>query len=360
MASMNLPMVENILAQGTSLRTVIAHQYGEGRQALVDAGTLLRSSKQIVLTGMGVSYNVCLPLSNFLAERGVVAPVIETAELLYFQNQILTQGATVVLVSRSGESVEATKVLAMARERGANVVGVINTPGSTIASQSTQAIYVNSPPDHMASIQTYSGSMAVLLLLGAAFAEQLDSGIRNDLEKTAAALSRLVPEWLRFSGSWPGFFATGGPLYLLARGSSLTSALTGALLLEEVVKIPAIAMSAAQFRHGPVEVVNEQFHALVFGTQRTTVDLDRTLAERLLEMGAHVRSIGPDWRSSKVVSLCSWPDDIPERCVPLVDVVPMQIAAYETARWHGLTIGDLKFATPVTLSEQDFAVKQPA
>ena len=158
----------------------------------------------------------------------------------------------------------------------------------------------------------------------------------------------------------PGFFASSPPMYLLGRGASLASALTGALLLQEVVKIPAIGMSAAQFRHGPVEVVNEQFHAIVFGTQPKTVDLDRTLAGRLRDMGAHVRSIGPDWPASQVVSLCAWPEEIPERCVPLIDAVPMQIAAYETARWHGLTIGELKFATPVTLSEHDFASKQPA
>jgi glutamine---fructose-6-phosphate transaminase (isomerizing) len=236
----------------------------------------------------------------------------------------------------------------------------VNVPESTIASQSSRTLYVESPPDHMASIQTYSGSMAVLLLLGAAVAHGLDSGIRSDLERTADALSQWVPKWLRFSGSWPGFFAGNTPMYVLGRGASLASAFTGALLLQEVVKIPAIGMSVAQFRHGPVEVVDEKFHAIVFGTQPKTADLDRTLAERLQDMGAHVRSIGPEWPGSKVVSLCAWPQDIPARCVPLIDAVPMQIAAYETARWHGLTIGELKFATPVTLSEHDFAAKQPA
>ncbi len=356
--NMNLPMVDNILAQGDSLRAVVAHQYGAGRQALEHAAQLLRSSKQIVLSGMGASHNVCIPLSNLLAEQGILAPVIETAELLYFQRQMLSPDSTLVLVSRSGESVEATKVLNVARERGANVIGVVNTPTSTIASQATQAIYIESPPDHMAAIQTYGGSIAVLLLLGAAVAYGLDSGIRSDLERTADAISRWSSEWLRFSGSWPGFFAGNTPMYVLSRGASLTSAFTGALLLQEVVKIPAIGMSAAQFRHGPVEVVDEQFHAIVFGTQPKTAELDRTLAERLEDMGAHVRSIGPDWSASKVVSLCAWPEDIPERCVPLIDVVPMQIAAYETARWRGLTIGELKFATPVTLSERDFAVQQ--
>jgi glucosamine--fructose-6-phosphate aminotransferase (isomerizing) len=352
---MSLPMVENILAQGSSLEGVIAHQYGEGRQALVDASRLLRSSKQIVLSGMGVSYNVCLPLSNFFAQRGIMAPVIETAELLYFQSELLGPQTTLVLVSRSGESVEATKALALARERGANVIAVVNVPESTLAAHATQTILVNSAPDQLASIQTYSGSMAVLLLLGAAFDIELDGGVRAELERTAGILTRWSFEWLRFSGGWPGFFANAMPKYVLGRGASLSSALTGALLLQEVVKIPAMAMSSAQFRHGPVEVVDEQFHAIVFGTQRRTEPLDATLAARLADMGAKVRWIGPEQSSSKIVSLCEWPGGVPERFIPLVDVVPLQIVAYETARWHGLTIGDLKYATPVTLSEHDFA-----
>ena len=61
---MNLPMVENILAQGDSLRAVVAHQYRAERQALEHAAQLLRSSKQIVLSGMGASFNACIPLSQ--------------------------------------------------------------------------------------------------------------------------------------------------------------------------------------------------------------------------------------------------------------------------------------------------------
>jgi glucosamine--fructose-6-phosphate aminotransferase (isomerizing) len=352
---MNPPMVENILGQGNSLRGVAAHQYGEGRDALAEAGRILRASRQIVLSGMGVSYNVCLPLSNYFAGRGIVAPVIETAELLYFQNEVLREGTTLILVSRSGESVEATKALALARERGCPVIGVVNVEGSTIAREATHTLEMHSAADQLPSIQTYSGSIAVLLLLGAAFAEELDGPIRGDLETTAGLLSKWAADWMHFSGGWPGFFANNPPIYVLGRGNALPSALTGALLLQEVVKIPAIAMSSAQFRHGPVEVVDEQQHVIVFGTAAKTRELDEALAERLVDMGAHLRWIGPAPVSSKVQQLCEWPAHVPELFIPLLDAVPMQIAAYETARWHGLTIGDLKFATPVTLSEQEFA-----
>ena len=107
---MNPPMVENILSQARSLRAVMAHQYGEGRSALEEAAGLLRSSRHIILSGMGASLHACIPLQNYLATRGVSCSVIETSELLHFQSNVLTAETALVLVSRSGESVEAVEV----------------------------------------------------------------------------------------------------------------------------------------------------------------------------------------------------------------------------------------------------------
>jgi glutamine---fructose-6-phosphate transaminase (isomerizing) len=352
---MNATMVENILAQADSLRAVTKHQYGEGRPALLAAGELLRASKHIVLSGMGASLNACMPLASFFASRRVAAPVVETSELLHFQAGMLTAETTVILVSRSGESVEATKLLPILQERGCSVIGVVNVADSTLARQSTHAISINSLADELVAIQTYTGSLAALAILGAAYAEELDGSIKTDLEKTIALLAQWVPAWFRFSGSWPGFFAHGVPLYLLARGPSLASVHAGALLLQEIAKMPAIAMSSAQFRHGPVEVVNDRFRAIVFGSQRATGALDAALADKLVQMEGNVRWIGPPTNHPGVTPLCDWPTDVPERFVPLLEIIPMQMAAYHTAEWTGISAGKFKFATPITLSEQDFA-----
>lgn len=352
---MNASIVENILAQPDSLRAVVNHQYGDGRPAMLAAGELLRASKHIVLSGMGASLNACIPLANFFASRSVAAPVVETSELLHFQAGMLTAETTVVLVSRSGESVEATKLLPILQERGCNVIGVVNVADSTLAHQATHAIVIDSLADELVAIQTYTGSLAALAILGAAYAEDMDGGVKADLEKTIALLAQWVPAWFRFSGSWPGFFAHGVPLYLLGRGPSLASVHAGALLLQEIAKMPAIAMSSAQFRHGPVEVVNDRFRAVVFGSQRATAALDAALAERLVQMEGNVRWIGPATGHAEVVPLCDWPADIPDRFLPLCEIIPMQMAAYHTAEWQGITAGKFKFATPITLSEQDFA-----
>lgn len=351
----NESMVENVLAQADSLRAVVNHQYGPGRGPLLRAGELLRSSRQIVLSGMGTLLHACYPLADYLASRGVAAAVVETAELLHFQTNLLNPDTTVVLVSRSGENVETTKLLPILRQRYCKTIGVVNAPESSLAREATHTVLIHSLPDQLVPIQSYTGAVAALTLLGAAFATEFEGGVKTDLDAAISALSRCVPEWFRFSGSWPGFFAHGAPLYILGRGPSLASAQVGAFLFQEVAKMPAIAMSAAQFRHGAVEVVNDRFRAVILGSQRATADLEAALAEQLVQMEGNVRWIGPDPGRPGVVPLCDWAADIPDRFAHLFDIIPLQMAAYHTAQWQGFTAGQLKFAAPVTLSERDFA-----
>ncbi len=274
----------------------MAHQYGEGRSALEEAASLLRSSRHIVLSGMGASLHACLPLQTYLAVRGVACSVIETSELLHFQSNVLTADTALVLVSRSGESVEAVELLRKV-QRNCKVVGIINVPGSSVARQATRAILVNSLPDQLVAIQTYTGTVVTLLLLGAAYEQQMDGSPKSDLERTIEVLTRCVPEWYRFSGSWPGFFANNVPMYLLGRGPTMASVQTGALLLQEVAKVPAVPMSVPQFRHGPVEVIHDQFRVIIFGTQRATEDLEDTLGDKILGDG---RQGSLDWAEAEI------------------------------------------------------------
>ena len=88
------------------------------------------------------------------------------------------------------------------------------------------------------------------------------------------SLSAWIPRVLQISGDWDSFLQMPSPLYLLGRGASLASVAAGALVIHEVAKAPAVGMSAANFRHGPVEVVDKQFHGIVFGSRPETADLE--------------------------------------------------------------------------------------
>ena len=114
-----------------------------------------------------------------------MVPVIETSELLYSYAHAIDENTAVILVSRSGETVEVTKLLRILEERKAGVIGVTNIPGSTLATSSTQSVHLHSPPDQLVAIQTYTATVIVLLLLGAAFCDEFNSNLRSELDVVA-------------------------------------------------------------------------------------------------------------------------------------------------------------------------------
>lgn len=352
-AEIKTALLENILAQPEAIRAVARQQLGPGRDAIVRCAEMLHDSKRIVLSGMGASLFSSVPLSYELAERGVDVSAIESSELLYFLLPTVGRDTAVVLVSRSGESVEITKLLPLLKERGCRVIGVVNVQESTLARGADQALVVNSPPDQLVAIQTYTGTLAALGLVGAAYAEELASA-EEEMEATAALIERMMPECLENAASWESVSEDGSRLYLLGRGAALAAANAGALLMHEVAKRPAVAMSAAQFRHGPVEVVDKHFHAIVFTSQPATVDLDLRFAEDLSRLGGDVRRLGCGSREAEIVPVCEWPEAAPKRFRSILEIVPLQLLAYEIARARGVALGKFRFAPTVTLSEIGF------
>jgi glutamine---fructose-6-phosphate transaminase (isomerizing) len=348
-------LLENIFAQPDAIRRVGEHQFGQGRTALTRCAEMLRGNKRIVLSGMGASLFASIPLSYMLGERGIPVAVIETSELLYFLSSTLDADTTVVLVSRSGESVEITKLLPVLKARGCRVVGVVNVPESTLALRADEAIIVNSSPDQLVAIQTYTGTLATLALLGAAYLNELDSA-KTELDKTVAILASMFTDCLESTGHWHVVLDSGARLYLLGRGAALASVSAGMLLMHEVAKMPVVGMSSAQFRHGPVEVVNDDFRAIVFTSQKTTAELDAALAEDLLRIGADLRCIGSFGSKSRIARLCAWPDDVPSRFASILEIVPLQLLAYQVAVTRGVPTGQFRFAPAVTRSETGFAI----
>ena len=343
-------MRDNILGQPASLRGVEGYQFDEGAEALDEAARLLRGAKRIILSGMGSSLFGCLPLEAYFNRRGIPAMAIDASELLHYRHSVCGAGAVVVLVSRSGETVEAVKLLPKLKASGAKVIGVTNEPGTTLHRESDHAIMVNSARDHLVAIQTYSGALATLLLLGAATCGELN-GWETSLRQAADALSPFIEKCLAASESWRDMFEPARAIYLLGRGASLASTVEGALLFHEAAKTPAVAMAGSHFRHGPVEVVDREFRAVVFASQEQTAELDGALAKDLKRLGASVLAIGPYAEEG-----LTWaPSSVREELAPLFEIVPVQCAAMRLAAWKGFVPGEFRTAAAVTTTETGFA-----
>jgi glutamine---fructose-6-phosphate transaminase (isomerizing) len=344
-------LLQDIRNQERSLAHVLAHQAGAGHTALLQASELIHNARKIVITGIGASLHAAFPLQYELASNGVNSVIVESGELLHYQHR-LCSGTVVVVVSRSGESVEIVKLLTRLKGVAERTIGVTNEVESTLARDADFALAVGSLADEMVAIQSYTGTVAALLLLAGAVSGELQAR-REEMARILPRISLLIAAQLARVHEWDDFFRVGSPIYLLGRGPSYASALEGALLFSETAKEPAVGIAAGSFRHGPVEIVDANFRAIVFAPDGRTRELNLGLARDLMRFGAQVRVVGPAGEGREVLPFVEVPA-VSEWLAPLLDIIPVQLAALRLAHVKGLEIGEFRFAPQVTRDEMKF------
>jgi len=345
-----LRLLDDIRNQPRSLGTVLDHHSVGGRAALLAASALIRQTGNVVITGMGASFNAATPFYYSLAGAGFRASLIETAELLHFLRP-LCRDSVVIIVSRSGESVEAVKLQDALKAADVKIVAVTNDASSTLARGATVHVLIGSMADEIVAIQSYTGTVLALHLLAAevlggfhAAASVVFSAIRQ--------MPALVEQYEHDSAAWRDFLEPGVPIYSLGRGHSVASAQETALLFGETAKQPAVGLAAGTFRHGPVEVVDARYRAIVFAPAGPSRELNLALARELSRLGGQVRVAGP--AAGGGAFTCWQTPEYPEDLAPLFEIVPAQFAAMRLAEWSGIRPGVFRNTGQVTRDEVAF------
>lgn len=348
----DIPLLHDILNQPQSLSAAVDYQFGAGKTALHDAARLIHG-KRLLLSGMGSSMFACHALSAELAQQGLAATLIDTAEVLHYHHSAYRDAAA-MLVSRSGESIETLKLLPLLKAQGTRIVGVTDVAGSTLAREADVTVLIHGGQDQMVAVQSYTASLITLHLLGAALLDTFDA-TQGELRAAITSLVDYVPHCVEQSAGWRSFFDEAQVVYLLGRGRSIASIYEGALLFNEVAKFPSASVEAAQFRHGPVEIVDARHRAIVLAPDDHTRDLNVALAHDLIRFGGQARLIGPHAADD-----LWWPTpDVPASLAPLIEIVPVQCAALRLAEWRGFTPGEFRFTAQVTSSETGFSLRNP-
>jgi glucosamine--fructose-6-phosphate aminotransferase (isomerizing) len=351
METMLSRLAQDIQAQPASLAAVLQQQCGNGRDGLLHAAAMLRAANRVVITGIGASMFGSIPLEYLLCSHGIDAVTVEAAELLHYRGNAY-RDAVVIVVSRSGESVEITRLLPTLKGR-LPVIGVTNVAASTLAREADLSLHIGSLPDEMVAIQSYTGTLLTLYLLGRATVDELGTAAA-EASRLLPELSSLIAAHLEEIQGWDPFLEGGAPIYVLGRGPSCGSALEGALLFHETAKAPAIAMAAGSFRHGPVEIVDQAFRGLILAPRGCTRDLNVALARDLTRFRGRVRVIGPQGLAGLGLEWCTTPP-VPEMLAPLFEVVPMQVAALRLAQLKGIVVGSFRYTPQVTKDEATFS-----
>jgi len=343
--------MQDILGQEKSLERVLARQSGAGRAAMLEAAWSLREASRIVISAIGASLHSAYPLHYALAGSGMNCSIVEIAELLHYQERICA-GAVVVIFSRSGESIEVVKLLDKLKGVATRVIAVTNEPESGLAKRADVTIFVDSLADEIVAVQSYTGGVAAGLLLAGAVAEKFDARAA-EISACGPLVTALIKESLEHVAEWDSFVKAGTPIYFLGRGDSYASVLEGALLIGETAKEAAVGLAAASFRHGPVEVVDESYRAVIFAGAARTRALNLELARGLAKFGGKIRVIGRAGDDAAGLSMIELPA-VSDAMLPLMEIIPVQIAAMRFAFVKGLEIGKFRHTGQVTRDEVAF------
>ena len=306
------------------------------------------SLTQVVISGMGGSYSARYPSLIRLNGNGVAAFGINSAELLHYRLNVLNDRTLLLLVSQSGESVEVVHLAEAWKDRGA-LIALTNIGDSSLASMADLPIRFNAGDEETVSTKTYTCTLAALMLITGALAGEDVGRLIAQLEQGVQAIRSYLGDWEASSAALLRALSASISIVLLARGSSMASAATGALVLKEAAHLYAEGMNAAEYRHGPLEAAGPEWPAILFMPPGRTNPLMVRLAREILDCGNRVAVVGPECPDSRAFHLPLRPLD--ESVSPLAEIVPIQTLAYQAAVQRGLEPGRFHRMGKITTAE---------
>jgi glucosamine--fructose-6-phosphate aminotransferase (isomerizing) len=349
------PFLAEITAQPEVLRRSAEGLNGQ-RLPLDDLHEHAGRAGTVVFTGMGASYHASYPAISRLAAVGLPALLVDTAELLHFRMPMLDNRSLVVVVSQSGESAEVVRLADELSGRASRplVVSVTNGADNPLAERADVALDTGAGQETGPSTMTFAAALATLSaitdVLGGTDPAAALAAIRTEAEDAAGAASRLLRRPEETAKDLVRWCEGRTTTLLLGRGPARAASEMGALLLKESAGIPAEALEAAQFRHGPLELAGPKLAAVVVATEPETVRLDLGLATDLVAAGSAVLTVTAGGDAPKgAVEVDIGP--VARGLAPAVAVIPVQLLAWRLAIDLGRTPGILTRATKVTTRE---------
>jgi glutamine---fructose-6-phosphate transaminase (isomerizing) len=314
---------------------------------LRDVLPVLNNARRIIITACGTSWHAAL-VGEYMLEHYARIPVeVEYASEFRYRDPIIHEDDVVIAISQSGETADTLAALREAKKRGATVLGICNVVGSTIARETHAGVFVHAGPEiGVASTKAFTAQLVALSLItlmlgrnrgfisleeGQTFARELmaiPDKVREILEDVEP-IRKLAEQ----------YFTANNALYL-GRGYNFPTALEGALKLKEISYIHAEGYPAAEMKHGPIALIDENMPVVFLAPQ------DR-IHEKVISNIQEVKA-----RKGQVIAIVNHQDeaisDLADHVLyiprtidflsPLLTVIPLQLLAYYIAVLRGCNV----------------------
>ena len=318
---------------------------------LVDKGTIqlggfneyekkFLGADRIIIVACGTSWHAGLVAEYLIEDLARIPVEVEYASEFRYRNPIITERDIVIPISQSGETADTLSAIKLAKEKGATIFGICNVVGSSIARESHSGAYTHAGPEiGVASTKAFTAQVTVFTLIALSLARKkgtiTESKFRQLIRELDAMPSKVeetlkVDEQSKYIAS---IYKDVPNCLFLGRGINFPVALEGALKLKEISYIHAEGYPAAEMKHGPIALIDEDMPTVVVATR----------TEHYEKVVSNIQEIKA--RSGKIIAIVTQGDtvvskiadhvievpDVDERLSPLVTTIPLQLMAYHIA-----------------------------
>jgi glucosamine--fructose-6-phosphate aminotransferase (isomerizing) len=309
--------------------------------------TRINNAKRIIITACGTSWHSGL-IGEYLIEELARVPVeVEYASEFRYRNPIVTQNDVVLAISQSGETADTLSAIQIAKERQALIYGICNVIGSSIAREAHAGSYTHAGPEiGVASTKAFTVQVTILTLMALQLAQSKgtisQSRLRTilyEMEQVPEKVKQTLKLDAKIKEIAAKYFEAKNFLYL-GRGLAFPIALEGALKLKEISYIHAEGYPAAEMKHGPIALIDENMPVVFIATNKSA-------HEKIVSNIQEVKA-----RKGKVIAIILEGDetikgladdyievpDTDELLSPLVAIVPLQLLSYHIALMRGCNV----------------------
>jgi glucosamine--fructose-6-phosphate aminotransferase (isomerizing) len=345
-------MLKEIFEQPASVRDSMRGRL-DTRNGIISLGGIrdylqkLIQAERIIIVGCGTSWHAGL-VGEYLIEELARIPVeVEYASEFRYRNPILSEKDIVIAISQSGETADTLAAIQLAKSKGVTILGICNVVGSSIARESHAGSYTHAGPEiGVASTKAFTAQVTILTLLALEIAKAkgtiTQSGffqIIRELDNIPEKIEKVLESNEQILEIARNYSHVRNFLYL-GRGYNFPVALEGALKLKEISYIHAEGYPAAEMKHGPIALIDEEMPCVVIATNKGTYE---KVVSNIMEIKA---------RKGKIIAIVTRGDrlvreqanyviEIPETeelLVPLLATIPLQLLSYHMAILRGCDV----------------------
>jgi glucosamine--fructose-6-phosphate aminotransferase (isomerizing) len=306
----------------------------------------MRDSSRIIITACGTSWHAAL-IGEYLIEKLAHIPVeVEYASEFRYRDPILSRSDTVIAISQSGETADTLAAIREARQKGALVLGMCNVVGSSIARETTAGVYLHAGPEiGVASTKAFTSQVATLTLIALALG-RLTSLSNEEGRSLVQDLTRLPDKIRSILNQSEHILELAGKMarhpnaIYLGRGFNYPVALEGALKMKEISYIHAEGYPAAEMKHGPIALIDEDMPVIFIAVKDPVYEKVLSNIQEVKARGGWVIAVVNEG-DREVARHADELIEIPEttQCLsPILTVLPLQLLAYHTAVLKGCDV----------------------